>query len=181
MILPLFSIKAIKSGDVKAYSALWNMLKEKDLYKHLFYGGDIDDIGKFCTFMASGPIVYAIMFDNRKLAGMFYFTNFIGYTAQFHFCISRSFQRKLRIMKTQVFAQIQDVKRKDGTPLVTSLYGVTPAANRAALMYLKASGFEVKMRLPEACYMKYLDIWCDGVVSQYLFKRCGNLPHPERA
>jgi len=169
MIHPVFSIKAINPKNKLAHASLWAALENGDLYKHLFYGGDIDNWIKFHVYMKSGPILYSIMMDESKLVGMFFFTDFIGYNAQFHFCIFKSFQRKFDFIKDQVFAQIKSIKRVDGPPLVKSVYGITPSYNRAAIMYLKRAGFEIKMTLPDACYLGFgKDTWCDGIVSQYI-------------
>jgi len=157
----------------------YNKLVEDNLLKKLFYDGTITTWDDFRLFFLDKYIISYIIYSielARPIAHI-HFTSFEGYSARVHFSVLKEFHGtgvdKLAI---EVFSKFfSEKKRVDGTPIATSLIGVTPTSNRLAIRTLKLSGFQPQFVVPQACFQAYArtPYYDSGLVSMMTIESLG--------
>ena len=153
-----YQIVAINGQSDSTCRALARMyfaqLLADDLAKHAFYDGYVTDPEQFVSLSLDPYILLFIVVDMdlRIPAAHFHLTSFTGRSAMVHFSLSKSIHgtrgRKLTI---HTLGEIFKMTRKDGSPLVTSLTGLTPLSNKLACRFIKQVGFEPKFTLKDSC------------------------------
>lgn len=163
-VLPVIITDQISMGNI------WDKLLEDDLYKHLYYGGTVQSFMDFNKSFKGSAFFKVVHNESKEIASFVFLDYFQGYTAQFNYAVFKGFRRRLKGLQSNVLNQFGTFKRKDGSPYVRQVFGITPVVNRAATLYLKMAGFVPQFELKDSCDMYYLGgIYCNGLVSSYDF------------
>lgn len=170
-----YSIMPVRGCDDLIIDRLWKEMEHDNLLDRVFYSGDIRSSREFARFIQNNGILFVIITEH-DFVGFFYLTNFRGFAAQMHFCLFSRLQKKIDQVHIDVLDQLGKTTREDGTPLVESVYGITPITNRAAILYLKRAGFKEVVRLPHVCYIKKKDKYVEALLSVYMFNEGAESP-----
>lgn len=130
-------------------------LRDSNLLDKAFYDGSVKTAEDMVTFACRPELLFFLVLDNERdleVCAHFHLTNFMGRAAMVHFSVGSNYLGKVAIrMVKAILAKIFRMKRIDGTPLVTSLVGVTPVDNKLACRFIKAVGFEPQTIIKESC------------------------------
>ena len=147
------------------YKALTN----QGLLEHAYFDGSAITLDDFIKISANRMVIFSFIFDNdsdtKEPIGHVCLTNFTGYCAMAHFCILRHYHQKSVEVGKEGLKVISEIKRKDGTPFVKSLIGITPVTNRAARAFARRIGFVPISYLKDSCYLYYKKKYVNGILS----------------
>jgi hypothetical protein len=147
-------------------------LKEDGLLKHAFYDGSVQDLRAFWALVFNPNVTFTLIFkpykDRKDMAvvGHMYFTNHAGYCANVHFNLLRKYHKDAIEIGEECLSTVKKLTRADGTPFATSLIGLTPETNFAALKTIKRLGFEEITRLKDSCFLYHYNKYVDGVLTR---------------
>lgn len=172
IVLPIIDLD--KSGNrVTAFGAkflpeYYSKMGDQGLLEHAFYDGSAKTYAEFGGLVSHISVVFLFIFKEDEVefpVAHCHITNMQGYNAYIHFNILREYQKDHKNIMADTLESIFTVTRPDKTPFVTSLLGVTPVYNTAALNAIKEVGFERLALLDRACYLYYRKKYVGGQLS----------------
>lgn len=145
--------------------ALYEMIRaDARIWKYLWYDGAPrswfdwkDRIEKWWLASVIGP--------NDTTVGVFWLNGYQGRTAQIHFAIFEEHREQAVQIGKATMQWLSELG------WLHSVYGITPATHRHVFPFITALGFEIKGRLPGACWVERKQKHVDGVISVYDFGR----------
>ena len=147
----------------------YKALIDQGLLEHAYFDGSAKTGKDFVNISLSSIVLFSFIFDNSSEIdfpiGHVCLTNFTGYCAMAHFNILRPYHQKAVEVGKEGLEVIKRLKRKDKTPFICNLLGITPVTNRAARLFARRIGFEPIAILNKACHMYYKNKHVDGVLS----------------
>lgn len=175
-VLPTISVESpdnFKRNKVANYlPSYYDKMVEEGLLEYAFYDGGVKSFDDFANIALNPNIVFLLAFKKyedsliRDPIGHLYIANMQGYCGMAHFNLLRAYHKKAVDVMTDVLNEVFSVKRKDGTPFVTTLLGLTPMTNFPAIRTIKKVGFETIAIIDKICYLHYKDKYVDGNLSR---------------
>lgn len=129
---------------------LFEQLKENNITDKLFYGMDINAVKFFSIFKNPANQMHVFWLDDLR-PGFMAWLNSWGYNYAFaHFTgFPWTWGKRTQEYTKQTLAYWFGFNRKDGTPLLDLILGLTPANNRLAVRAAKRAGFSVLAEVPD--------------------------------
>lgn len=153
----------------------YHSMKEDGILKHSFFDGSAQTLEQFWNIVFNNHVTFTFIYckdgpdSDMDLVGHMYFTGYYGYCATIHFGLLRKYHSRALEIGKECMNAISQVKRSDGTPFVTSLIGITPVHNIAAIRLAKLLDFEPLATLHKACHLFYENKFVDGLFTRRTF------------
>lgn len=137
---------------------LWflNKLREQQMDKAVIYSLEECSDEQWLEILKNAWVLTAHV--DGEPAGLCWFDNINGRTAQSHFVLFRDNFEKAKKLGALIINWLEDKLQ------VRALTGITPKPYRQSHSLMKDWGFEKVMELPEACYMAQYKKHVDGVL-----------------
>lgn len=150
-------------------SEIWEKFGTKQ--RVLFSGEDVASPADFAQLARANSAIFFVVYVSGKQAAVSWLNGWEGYAARGHQAFFKDFYGSSVMIAREVAAQMFEMQRVDGTPMVKTIIGLTPVPNRLAIRFARKVGFVPVMEVPDAC------VWqgqsCAGLLS-YLNKEVLN-------
>lgn len=147
--------------------SIFNQLSaDRAVSRTVWYEGEYQSFDAFQEYLSDCWFV-RVSNELSETVGAFWLNGIVGRSAQIHFAILGKYHRDAVNIGRETLHWIEQHR------WFHSVYGITPYPYRHAIDYIKALGFEVKGRLPGACFLKRRGAYIDGVISIYKFNEVG--------
>lgn len=129
--------------------AIWKMLLDAKIVNKLFFGMDMTVQGFFSLIKSPTNMIHIIFLPDLRPAMMAWLNSW-GYNYAFaHFTGFPWTWGQSEQLIRQTIDYWFGFKRKDGTPMLDILFGLTPADNRLALRVIQRAGLKVLTKVPQ--------------------------------
>lgn len=158
-----FTHKDHLSRDELACSC-YELLNDVTLCKTVFYDGKPTGLQGFLDRLKDWWYVRVTNLQEVPV-GVTWLNGYMGKSAQIHFAIFEDYRSEAVQIGKAAMQWLRDLG------WLHSVYGITPATHRHVFPFIEALGFEIKGRLPGACWVERKQKHVDGVISVYDFGR----------
>jgi len=146
----------------------WLSLKMYDLLKYRLCEVHDPDWPDIIHMYNDSSMVFFSVIDttNKRMVAECALERFVGLSALIHYSIHPEYHGKkgLTLAKESI-QQLFSYKRKDGSPWVSTLIGLTPESNRLAIRHIQKVGFKIQCTIPKAFYLAYSNKFDNAVLS----------------